>query len=180
MQSPGVPTMASANDVDRSRRRRCPTALGYPATTTKAAGVSSCCSTRSPARIFDRRHRGPQSSGWQALPARAYALLDRYTKPKLRTLSSRFIAPRAGRLFFESSSRSIFLFEHDLFDKPVPTFPDHALAARLPGRGASVSQFRKHIFPEKLNGPDRVRRQTDREHQPLGARFLGGQRLLEA
>src|SRR5882757_3097316 len=26
------------------------------------------------------------------------------------------------------SSRSIFLFEHDLFGKPVPTFPDHALA----------------------------------------------------
>src|SRR5258705_7582559 len=35
---------------------------------------------------------------------------------------------RAGRLFFESSSRSILLFEHDLFGKPVPTFPDHALA----------------------------------------------------
>src|SRR5712692_914506 len=34
---------------------------------------------------------------------------------------------RAGRRFFESSSRSIFLFEHDLFGKPVPTFPDHAL-----------------------------------------------------
>jgi hypothetical protein len=32
-------------------------------------------------------------------------------------------------LFFESSSRSIFLFEHDPFRKPVPTFPDHALAA---------------------------------------------------
>src|SRR5882672_3131535 len=29
--------------------------------------------------------------------------------------------------FLESSSRSIFLFEHDLFGKPVPTFPDHAL-----------------------------------------------------
>src|SRR5882672_11921624 len=64
--------------------------------------------------------------------------------------------------------------------KPLHTFPDHALAARLPGRGASVSQFRKHIFSEKLDGPDRVRRQTDREHQPLGARVLGGQRLLEA
>ena len=32
---------------------------------------------------------------------------------------------------FESSSRSIFLFEHDLFGKPVPTFPDHALAAAV-------------------------------------------------
>jgi hypothetical protein len=28
--------------------------------------------------------------------------------------------------FFKSSSRPIFLFEHDLFGKPVPTFPDHA------------------------------------------------------
>jgi hypothetical protein len=26
---------------------------------------------------------------------------------------------------------SIFLFEHDLFGKPVPTFPDHALMARI-------------------------------------------------
>src|ERR1700687_964600 len=34
---------------------------------------------------------------------------------------------RARWRFFESSSRSIFLFEHDLFGKPVPTFPDHAL-----------------------------------------------------
>src|SRR5271155_5325220 len=35
---------------------------------------------------------------------------------------------RTGWLFFESSSRSIFLFEHDLFGKPVSTFPDHALS----------------------------------------------------
>jgi len=33
-------------------------------------------------------------------------------------------------LFVESPSRSIFLFEHDLFGKPVPTFPDHALGRR--------------------------------------------------
>src|SRR5580704_5252472 len=29
--------------------------------------------------------------------------------------------------FFESSSRSILLLEHDLFRKPVPTFRDHAV-----------------------------------------------------
>src|SRR5207237_9035058 len=29
--------------------------------------------------------------------------------------------------FFESSSRSIFVFEHDLFRKTGATFPDHAL-----------------------------------------------------
>src|SRR5882724_6975066 len=35
--------------------------------------------------------------------------------------------------FFESSARSILLFEHDRFGKPVPTFPDHALAPCLFG-----------------------------------------------
>src|ERR1700730_14621908 len=35
---------------------------------------------------------------------------------------------RARCLFFESSSRSILLLEHDLFRKPVPTFRDHAIA----------------------------------------------------
>jgi hypothetical protein len=32
---------------------------------------------------------------------------------------------------FESCSSSIFLFEHDLFGKPVPAFPDHALKTGL-------------------------------------------------
>jgi hypothetical protein len=30
----------------------------------------------------------------------------------------------------ESPLRSRFLIEHDLFGKPVPTFPDHALSDR--------------------------------------------------
>src|ERR1700730_9167722 len=33
-----------------------------------------------------------------------------------------------------SASHSSFLFEHDLFGKPVPTFPDHALVTRRIGR----------------------------------------------
>ena len=39
--------------------------------------------------------------------------------------------------FFES--RSIFLFEHDLFGKPLHTFPNHALelACRKPGQRVS-------------------------------------------
>src|SRR6266702_7995727 len=49
------------------------------------------------------------------------------------------ISARARRLFFESSSRSTFLFEHDLRanasrlsrGKTGATFPDHALAARI-------------------------------------------------
>src|SRR5947207_10566679 len=32
-----------------------------------------------------------------------------------------------------SSSRSNFLFEHDLFGKPLHTFPDHALAEAIKG-----------------------------------------------
>src|SRR5450631_4452011 len=52
------------------------------------------------------------------------------------SVMTRFVAPgRAGLgftkarwLFVESPSRITFLFEHDLFGKPVPTFPDHALA----------------------------------------------------
>src|SRR4051794_5261558 len=47
-------------------------------------------------------------------------------------------ASRAGYLFFESSSRSVSLFEHDLLGKPVSAphqvgaglFPDHALRMR--------------------------------------------------
>src|SRR6202790_578619 len=39
--------------------------------------------------------------------------------------------PGARWLFVESPSPSIFLFEHNLFGKPVPTFPDHALVRRL-------------------------------------------------
>jgi hypothetical protein len=32
--------------------------------------------------------------------------------------------------FLLMSSRSILLFEHDLFGKPAPTFPDHAAGIR--------------------------------------------------
>src|SRR3984885_3705709 len=32
-------------------------------------------------------------------------------------------------------ARELFLFEHDLFGKPVPTFPDHALPLHLDGDG---------------------------------------------
>src|SRR4051794_1898056 len=42
--------------------------------------------------------------------------------------------------FFESSSRSNFLFEHDLFGKPLHTFPDHALgSAGLTGISVPVA-----------------------------------------
>src|SRR5829696_9904784 len=47
-------------------------------------------------------------------------------------------------IFCESSSRSICLFEHDLFRKPVPTFRDHALLqvmALLDARGVLLPPF---------------------------------------
>src|SRR5216684_560139 len=71
--------------------------------------------------------------------------------------------PRAGRLFFESSSRSIFLFEHDLFGKPVPThrvvarghaFPDHALAPTA-GRGDAFAGQPRRVVGCQENGHPR-------------------------
>jgi hypothetical protein len=41
-----------------------------------------------------------------------------------------------------------FLFEHDLFGKPVPTFPDHALDA-----AADVAVARKRKVPEAAKPP---------------------------
>src|SRR5688572_3936778 len=49
---------------------------------------------------------------------------------------------RALSFLVESESRSSFLFEHDLFRKPVPTFRDHALVAlAVPGRLAAAGEF---------------------------------------
>jgi hypothetical protein len=58
--------------------------------------------------------------------------------------------------FFESSSRSIFLFEHDLFGKPVSTFPDHALPARGIVTGAAAD-FGFSSPDERYRNPLRVR-----------------------
>jgi hypothetical protein len=55
-----------------------------------------------------------------------YAKLDRWAETALY----RRLGLERDDLVRESSSRSIFLFEHDLFGKLVPTFPDHALADR--------------------------------------------------
>jgi hypothetical protein len=38
---------------------------------------------------------------------------------------------------------ALFLIEHDLFGKPVPTFPDHALEAKSP---ASLPGFRIFVL----------------------------------
>src|ERR1700723_206592 len=45
---------------------------------------------------------------------------------------------RAGWVVVRSASRSSFLFEHDLFGKPVSTFPDHALSAAHPHQGDRI------------------------------------------
>ena len=46
-------------------------------------------------------------------------------------LRSRSAPEQETRCF---GTRPAFLFEHDLFGKPVPTFPDHALAEAIPPR----------------------------------------------
>jgi hypothetical protein len=48
---------------------------------------------------------------------------------------------RARWLHVESISRSRSLMEHDLFGKPVPTFPDHALAVRNIGGANEEVRF---------------------------------------
>jgi hypothetical protein len=49
-----------------------------------------------------------------------------YRLGSYRTVIDPGAALERDDFFFESSFRSIFLFEHDLFGKPVPTFQDHA------------------------------------------------------
>src|SRR5258708_25792426 len=46
---------------------------------------------------------------------------DESPRPLFASLTSREMT------FVQKSSRSVFLSEHDLLGKPVPTFPDHAL-----------------------------------------------------
>jgi hypothetical protein len=69
------------------------------------------------------------------------------------------------------NSGVIFLFEHDLFGKPLPTFPDHAPAASIAGNAAASIPFR---------------RKTEIGKPALGAshlgdlvHFVGGQREVE-
>src|ERR1700720_2242208 len=72
----------------------------------------------------------------------------------------------------ESSSRSIFLFEHDLFGKPVPTFPDHALEIPTSLR----AQAKQSIGVETQSGLLRrgVYHRAGRRPDPLAPRNDGG------
>src|ERR1700722_11097438 len=58
---------------------------------------------------------------------------------------SSLTATRAGWLFVASISRCISLLVHDLFGKPVSTFPDHALVAH-DLFGKPVSTFPDHAL----------------------------------
>ena len=58
------------------------------------------------------------------------ALLARWKRANSAQTGRSASSGSAARwLFVESPSRSIFFFKHDLFGKPVSTFPDHALVA---------------------------------------------------
>src|SRR5262249_50436633 len=83
------------------------------------------------------------ASKWSFFPvlpdiycATAKARLEPGQGARTGRCSWRFEGPlrdfRARRLFFESSSHSTLLLEHDLFRKPVSTFRDHALDMRIP------------------------------------------------
>jgi hypothetical protein len=53
--------------------------------------------------------------------------------------------------FSQTASRSIYLAEHDLFRKPVPTFWDHALTAQI-GARLWRSMMQLSLVPDR---PDR-------------------------
>jgi hypothetical protein len=61
---------------------------------------------------------------------------------------------------FRDSGDLISLFEHDLFRKPVPTFPDHALALR--SEYADYQKFRQSYHGDSEGAPlcDRHSRPT--------------------
>src|SRR6267142_2251098 len=76
-----------------------------------------------------------------------------YRLGSYRTVIDPGAALERDDFFFESSFRSIFLFEHDLFGKPVPThrvvarghaFPDHAL--ELPRAVSTSLVLRSALF----------------------------------
>src|ERR1700739_3091292 len=95
-------------------------------------------------------------------------------------------------IFFESSSRSTSLVEHDLFRKPVPTFRDHALKtnpkyrsvqARRLEESAAVGGFdlelqrlalaidrERHLDPGIPERPDAAEQTSEVAHLPAADR----------
>src|SRR5215510_7268459 len=71
--------------------------------------------------------------------------------------------------FFESSSRSSLLVEHDLFRKPVPTFRDHALV-RPPYSSPAAPRAR----PRRASGSIRAWRLQAMPARPRFPRLLDG------
>src|SRR3954447_20899176 len=63
----------------------------------------------------------------QAVVKRLWAFRLRFSNEQIET--SRVSTPSANPTGMATSNviPTMFLFEHDLFGKPVPTFPDHAL-----------------------------------------------------
>nr|GAJ35876.1 hypothetical protein BDOA9_0150860 [Bradyrhizobium sp. DOA9] len=81
----------------------------------------------------------------------------------------------------ESSSRFRLLFEHDLFGKPLHTFPDHALARRLQARRPQPFAHLRPCFRLTRLAQDLVARRAMRKRagvlaQPLR---LGGEPRLQ-
>src|SRR4029079_1700760 len=62
-------------------------------------------------------------------------------------------------------SRSVYLAEHDLFRKRVPTFRDHALLQR-PGFAQHRLELRRVLFVQHAHGPSRRADRTPEKLQP--------------
>src|ERR1700733_2666071 len=81
-------------------------------------------------------------------------------------------ALRARSFEVESTSRSRSLVEHDLFGKPVSTFPDHALAAALSFR----PRRRRAAAAARSANPDAVARNPGQASPARFARCRAGSR----
>ena len=122
-----------------------------------------------PAKAFIPRTatntRSSASPRWRAARAGRSGILDRQGADVFGSRAGG--VGLSGMSFRSIGIRSIFLFEHDLFGKPVPTFPDHALTLLPTGLGAGPLTHRSRS----------ARRRDDRRcrNDPVIGNALPGQ-----
>src|SRR5580765_8460626 len=123
------------------------------------------CSTL--AMVLTRPASGMVNSTW----AKAFAALNTLNAATKKMVGLMRLAFRSIARWdlVESPSRSRFLIEHDLFGKPLHTFPDHALG---PGQVVSlpkpVGELVGQVAP-LLRVSNSARCRQDRQHRaPMG------------
>src|SRR6266850_7083810 len=109
-------------------------------------------------RAMGRCTAGPGHKIAKTTPCKVKWAPARSTRAALRSGHEKKNGPSSRPSLI--SSRSIFLFEHDLFGKPVPTFPDHALArpTRLPGPRPEIPRGIVGIIVEAVQATGHGRR----------------------